>query len=645
MVSLIELPLLMACVFSVVYPFVVNISFCWSKVLTMLIFILTSSAVGLLLYIHIVDDFSFCNVYYNSHTTKHLLYKIFGIWGNYEGSILLWVWIISLYSLLLEILLDKDDFKRISISIQHVINFGFLLFTLVASNPFMKMPTVEYEGLGFNPILQDTGLMVHPPILYLGYVGFSVVFSLAVAGIILQKDSVEWAMIINKWALVAWSFLTLGIGLGSWWAYRELGWGGFWFWDPVENVSLMPWLLGTALIHLLPLVRKFNLFYNSAVLLSICSFVMSLIGTFLVRSGVLVSVHTFANDPEHGFYILMLIGIIISSGIISFICFTKKTQKREYDFLLLSKVTMLLFNNVLLLTAFAIVFIGTIYPVILEFITGDVIAVGAPYYNTLFNYLIFCTLILMIITLGLDEERNKILIKNFKFSGFVVLLIFPFMIDNNFFIVLILLLSVFLFLSVLEAYYRKIKIFTVSFSETIKLAKSCSKKYYSMLIAHMGVAVFMFGIIGSIVWGETYELYMKDNSSINVKNFQVVLSGLSFVKNKNYDAIRGRFLIVKSGEVLGKVFPENRFYVVEGVRNAESAIYRHWLSDIYIVIGDIDKVKGIAVKVYYKPYINLIWMGFLLVAFGGVIGLLSSHIITKKSLVLETSKTNGASCT
>ncbi|ABD44546.1 cytochrome c-type biogenesis protein CcmF [Ehrlichia chaffeensis str. Arkansas] len=645
MVSLIELPLLMACVFSVVYPFVVNISFCWSKVLTMLIFILTSSAVGLLLYIHIVDDFSFCNVYYNSHTTKHLLYKIFGIWGNYEGSILLWVWIISLYSLLLEILLDKDDFKRISISIQHVINFGFLLFTLVASNPFMKMPTVEYEGLGFNPILQDTGLMVHPPILYLGYVGFSVVFSLAVAGIILQKDSVEWAMIINKWALVAWSFLTLGIGLGSWWAYRELGWGGFWFWDPVENVSLMPWLLGTALIHLLPLVRKFNLFYNSAVLLSICSFVMSLIGTFLVRSGVLVSVHTFANDPEHGFYILMLIGIIISSGIISFICFTKKTQKREYDFLLLSKVTMLLFNNVLLLTAFAIVFIGTIYPVILEFITGDVIAVGAPYYNTLFNYLIFCTLILMIITLGLDEERNKILIKNFKFSGFVVLLIFPFMIDNNFFIVLILLLSVFLFLSVLEAYYRKIKIFTVSFSETIKLAKSCSKKYYSMLIAHMGVAVFMFGIIGSIVWGETYELYMKDNSLINVKNFQVVLSGLSFVKNKNYDAIRGRFLIVKSGEVLGKVFPENRFYVVEGVRNAESAIYRHWLSDIYIVIGDIDKVKGIAVKVYYKPYINLIWMGFLLVAFGGVIGLLSSHIITKKSLVLETSKTNGASCT
>ncbi|AHX08835.1 heme lyase CcmF/NrfE family subunit [Ehrlichia chaffeensis] len=645
MVSLIELPLLMACVFSVVYPFVVNISFCWSKVLTMLIFILTSSAVGLLLYIHIVDDFSFCNVYYNSHTTKHLLYKIFGIWGNYEGSILLWVWIISLYSLLLEILLDKDDFKRISISIQHVINFGFLLFTLVASNPFMKMPTVEYEGLGFNPILQDTGLMVHPPILYLGYVGFSVVFSLAVAGIILQKDSVEWAMIINKWALVAWSFLTLGIGLGSWWAYRELGWGGFWFWDPVENVSLMPWLLGTALIHLLPLVRKFNLFYNSAVLLSICSFVMSLIGTFLVRSGVLVSVHTFANDPEHGFYILMLIGIIISSGIISFICFTKKTQKREYDFLLLSKVTMLLFNNVLLLTAFAIVFIGTIYPVILEFITGDVIAVGAPYYNTLFNYLIFCTLILMIITLGLDEERNKILIKNFKFSGFVVLLIFPFMIDNNFFIVLILLLSVFLFLSVLEAYYRKIKIFTVSFSETIKLAKSCSKKYYSMLIAHMGVAVFMFGIIGSIVWGETYELYMKDNSLINVKNFQVVLSGLSFIKNKNYDAIRGRFLIVKSGEVLGKVFPENRFYVVEGVRNAESAIYRHWLSDIYIVIGDIDKVKGIAVKVYYKPYINLIWMGFLLVAFGGVIGLLSSHIITKKSLVLETSKTNGASCT
>ena len=634
MINLIDFPLLIACIFSILYPFISRISFCYSKVLTVLIFILTSCSIGLLLYIHLIDDFSFYNVYYNSHTDKPLLYKIFGIWGNHEGSILLWVWIISLYALLLEIFLDEEDLKKIAISIQHIINFGFLLFTSLISSPFVKMPTIEYEGLGFNPILQDTGLMIHPPILYLGYVGFSVVFSLAIAGIIVKKDSVKWAIIINRWALLAWSFLTLGIGLGSWWAYRELGWGGFWFWDPVENASLMPWLLGATLIHLLPLVQKFNIFYNFATLLSICSFVMSLIGTFLVRSGVLISVHAFANDPERGFYILMLIGIIVSSGIMSFICFAERSKEKKYSFLLFSKVTMLLLNNVLLLTAFAIVFIGTVYPIVLEFVTGDVIAVGAPYYNSLFNYLVFCTLLLMVIVFGLDEKKNRILIENFKFSGFGTLLFLPFIMDNNFFVIVMLLLSVLLFLSVLEDYCKKVRVFSIPFYDTVKLAKSCSKGYYSMLIAHMGVAIFVFGVVASTVWDETYELYMRENTSINVRSFQVVLSKLSFVENKNYNAIRGKFLIMKYGNVLGEMFPENRFYIVEGVKNTESSIYRHWLSDIYVVIGDIDRIKGIAVKIYYKPCINLIWLGFLLITFGGIIGLFSNRTI-RASLISE----------
>ena len=639
MIHLMDFPLLIACILSIIYPFISRVSFC-SKVVTVFIFILTSCSMISLLYIHIIDDFSFYNVYYNSHTDKPLLYKIFGIWGNHEGSILLWVWIMSLYALLLEIFLNEEDLKSVAISIQHIVNFGFLLFALLISNPFIKMPTIEYEGLGFNPILQDTGLIIHPPILYLGYVGFSVVFSLAIAGIIVQKDSVKWSVIINRWVLVAWSFLTLGIGLGSWWAYRELGWGGFWFWDPVENASLMPWLLGSTLIHLLPLVQRFNIFYNFATLLSICSFIMSLIGTFLVRSGVLISVHAFANDPERGFYILMLIGIIISSGIISFICFAEKSQKRKYDFFFFSKFTMLLFNNVMLLTAFSVVFIGTIYPIMLEFITGDIISVGAPYYNSLFNYLIFCTLLLMIIVFGLDRKKNKILIRNFQFSGLITLLFATFILDNNFFIVIMLSLSVLLFLSALENYCKKVKIFLVPFCDTIKLAKSCSKKYYSMLIAHIGVAVFMFGVITSTVWSETSELYMKEGSSVYVRNFQIVLSKLSFVENKNYNAIRGKFLVIKSGNVLSEIFPENRFYIVEGVRNTESAIYRYWLSDIYIVVGDIDKVRGIAVKIYYKPYMNLIWVGFILVALGGIVGCFSSDrklLVSKVSNEVENS--------
>ncbi|CAH57803.1 heme lyase CcmF/NrfE family subunit [Ehrlichia ruminantium] len=637
MIHLIDLPILIACILSISYPFVSLVSYRYLKILTILIFASTSYAMGLLLYIHITNDFSFYNVYYNSHTTKPLLYKISGIWGNHEGSILLWVWIISFYNFLLEIILDKGDLKKVTISIQHIINFGFLLFTILVSNPFVKMPTVEHEGLGFNPMLQDVGLMVHPPILYLGYVGFSVVFSLAIAGIVVQSDNVKWAVIINKWALLAWSFLTLGIGLGSWWAYRELGWGGFWFWDPVENASLMPWLLGTALIHLLPVVKRFNICYNFATLLSISTFTMSLIGTFLVRSGVLISVHAFANDPERGMYLLMLVSIIISSGILSFILFENKVQIKQYNFVLMSRVTMLLFNNVLLLTAFTIVLIGTIYPIVLEFITGDIIAVGAPYYNSLFNYLIFCTLLLMVIVLGLSWNGNKFIIENLKFSGLITLLMLPFIINNNFFVIVIILLSILLCLSVLEGYCYKIKLFLVPLYSTIELVKSCSAKYYSMMFAHIGVAVFILGIVFSSIWGETYELYMKENSSVNVNSFRVVLSKLDLVYKENYNAIRGKFSILKSNIVVSEIFPENRFYLVEGVRNAESAIFRNWLSDIYVVIGDIDKVRGIAVKIYYKPFLNLIWIGFLLITCGGIVGLFSSKDKNNKQFLFQES--------
>ncbi|QGR02176.1 heme lyase CcmF/NrfE family subunit [Ehrlichia ruminantium] len=635
MIHLIDLPILIACLLSIAYPFVSFVSSRYLKVLTAVVFISTSYAMGLLLYIHITDDFSFYNVYYNSHTTKPLLYKISGIWGNHEGSILLWIWIISLYNLLLEMILDRGDLKKVAISIQHMINFGFLLFAMLVSNPFVKIPGVEHEGLGFNPMLQDIGLMVHPPILYLGYVGFSVVFSLAIAGTVVRTDNVKWAVVINRWALVAWSFLTLGIGLGSWWAYRELGWGGFWFWDPVENASLMPWLLGTALIHLLPLVKKFSICYNFATLLSISTFTMSLIGTFLVRSGVLISVHAFANDPERGMYLLMLISIIISSGILSFIFFWRKIQVKQYNFFLISKVTMLLFNNVLFLTAFAIVFVGTIYPIILEFITGDVIAIGAPYYNSLFNYLIFCTLLLMVIVLGLDWHNNKVIVENFKFSGLITLLVLPFILNNNFFIIIIILLSVLLCLSVLEEYCNRIKLFLMPLYGTLKLAKSCSVKYYSMMLAHIGVAVFVLGIVCSSVWGEAYELYMKQNSSINVKDFRIVLSKLDLIYKENYNAIRGKFSIFKSNIMIGNVFPENRFYLVEGVRNTESAILRYWLSDIYVVIGDIDKTRGIAVKIYYKPFLNLIWIGFLLIACGGIVGLFSYSNRNNKQFLVQ----------
>ncbi|MFV0989478.1 cytochrome c biogenesis protein CcsA, partial [Wolbachia endosymbiont of Nasonia giraulti] len=350
--------LLLACLLSLTYLFL-PLSSC--RFITTAIFFCVSTSMAILIYCHITNDFSLENVYYHSHTTKPLIYKICGVWGNKEGSMLLWTLVLTMYLLLMDIYipsvipvldyLDPDNLianeyikwqynknwipvsstgmtpertngsklKKISLITQGLICFCFLLFTLLESSPFTKMPGIETDGLGFNPILQDIGLAIHPPILYLGYLGFSVPFSLSIAGLIAKVEGNVWAKIVRPWVLISWSLLTLGISLGSWWAYRELGWGGFWFWDPVENVSLMPWLIAVALTHLLLVVRNFNVLKNFAILLTLTTFILSVTGTFLVRSGILTSVHTFADDPRYGLYILALLGVITVSSLVIFV--------------------------------------------------------------------------------------------------------------------------------------------------------------------------------------------------------------------------------------------------------------------------------------------------------------------------------------
>ncbi len=533
---------------------------------------------------------------------------------------LLWCWILALYLLLLELFLDNDNkLKKISLSVQNLICFCFLSFTLFSLDPFAQMQSIASEGLGFNPILQDIGLAIHPPILYLGYLGFSTVFSLAIAALIAKMEGNKWASITGPWILTSWFFLTLGIGLGSWWAYRELGWGGFWFWDPVESISLMPWLIATALLHLILIVKKFNLLRNFAILLSIMTFILSVMGTFLVRSGVLISVHAFASNPKQGLYILTLLGLIITSSLVTFILFAHKVEENECKFPFISRFTAILLNNLLFITAFAVVCIGTLYPIILEYLSGEVISVGAPYYNLLFNCIALVVLLLTIIGpyLAWNGGRLILIFSRYKFSFLFALLTVPFTLAKGFITTAAIVLAIALFISILESYSKRIKLFSLPFLESVALAKGVSKTYYAMMISHIGVAILVLGIALATSWQEENEGYMKVGDSININRFKINLINAKFIKDKNFNAIKGTFLIKDSDNKILK--PENRFYIVEGQKKIKSDIYHHLLFDIYITIGDIDKDRGIATRVYYRPGMMAIWLGCFITAIGAMI--------------------------
>ncbi|MGL9761024.1 MAG: heme lyase CcmF/NrfE family subunit [Wolbachia sp.] len=630
--------LLLACLLSLTYLFL-PLSSC--RFITTAIFFCVSTSMAILIYCHITNDFSLENVYYHSHTTKPLIYKICGVWGNKEGSMLLWTLVLTFYLFLMGIFIDNGSkLKKVSLITQGLICFCFLLFTLLESSPFTKMPGIETDGLGFNPILQDIGLAIHPPILYLGYLGFSVPFSLSIAGLIAKVEGNVWAKIVRPWVLISWSLLTLGISLGSWWAYRELGWGGFWFWDPVENVSLMPWLIAVTLTHLLLVVRNFNVLKNFAILLTLTTFILSVTGTFLVRSGILTSVHTFADDPRYGLYILALLGVITVSSLVIFVVFTRKNHTSAMSFQcvtlesekklatqvtegrrLFSRLTMMLMNNLLFITAFFIVFVGTLYPTVLEYLTGELISVGAPYYNSLFNPIALAILALTIIGQYCSWQGNSLLpiFREYRFSFCSAAAILPFIFHMELIIVLSITISIALLIFVLEAYSKRIRLFK---SESILLAKKVSKSYYAMMAAHAGVAILVLGIAYSVGWQEKKENYLKIGDSITVNKFKVTLRNIELIKEKNFHAVRGTMDIrnLLNNKILGEITPEYRFYLVEGQKNVESSIYHNLFSDIYVVIGEIDKSKSkIAAKVHYKPGMSIIWFGSFLIAFGSLL--------------------------
>ena len=569
-----------------------------------------------LMYSYVVSDFSVMNVFQNSHTTKPLMYKVSAVWGNHEGSMLLWMLVLTIFNYFIFKLYNQTNSIFISkaLETQAFIIIGFLLFTLLTSNPFERILPAQPNGLGFNPILQDPALAIHPPLLYIGYVGFSAAFSLSIATLSLRNnEKIPWYIYMKPFVIASWTFLTIGIAFGSVWAYYELGWGGWWFWDPVENASFMPWLLGTALLHSLIIVEKKKSLQSWVLLLSILAFLLSVVGTFLVRSGILTSVHTFALDPSRGIYILAFTALLGGYSLILFGLKSKKYIKNNY-FSFFSKEGSILVNNILMVIVCATVFLGTIYPLLVEAFTNNKISVGEPYYNTTVVPIMIPAILVMGIGPMLSwgrEDKSKIFKK-----------IFPS-------ILLTIIITVFIFLFYQS--YNLIGIvgiilaFWIISNNFIILFQKIPNRSSGMIIAHLGIGLLILGITGSSVWQEEKIARMKINSEIKIKKYNIVFKEINEIRGPNYVALKGNFLVYDEKKtIITKLKPENRFYPITNNFTTEASIHTNLLRDLYIVLGEGNINDGWVVRIYYNPLVIWIWIGALTIFLGGIVSMTSN---------------------
>ncbi|RUA16900.1 MAG: hypothetical protein DSY30_02280 [Alphaproteobacteria bacterium] len=569
-----------------------------------------------LMYSYVVSDFSVMNVFQNSHTTKPLMYKVSAVWGNHEGSMLLWMLVLTIFNYFIFKLYNQINSTFISkaLETQAFIIIGFLLFTLLTSNPFERILPAQPNGLGFNPILQDPALAIHPPLLYIGYVGFSAVFSLSIATLSLRNnEKIPWYIYMKPFVIASWTFLTIGIAFGSVWAYYELGWGGWWFWDPVENASFMPWLLGTALLHSLIIVEKKKSLQSWVLLLSILAFLLSVVGTFLVRSGILTSVHTFALDPSRGIYILAFTALLGGYSLILFGLKSKKYIKNNY-FSFFSKEGSILVNNILMVIVCATVFLGTIYPLLIEAFTNNKISVGEPYYNSTIVPIMIPAILIMGVGPMLSwgrEDKSKIFKK-----------IFPS-------ILLTIIITVFIFLFYQS--YNLIGIvgiilaFWIISNNFIILFQKIPNRSSGMIIAHLGIGLLILGITGSSVWQEEKIARMKINSEIKIKKYNIVFKEINEIRGPNYVALKGNFLVYDEKKtIITKLKPENRFYPITNNFTTEASIHTNLLRDLYIVLGEGNINDGWVVRIYYNPLVIWIWIGALTIFLGGIVSMTSN---------------------
>ena len=576
---------------------------------------------------YVTSDFSVTTVFENSHSQMPLIYKITSVWGNHEGSMLLWVLILSLFGALVAAFGSNlpAALKAHVLAVQSWIACAFYLFILLTSNPFARLSEAPFEGRDLNPILQDPGLAIHPPLLYLGYVGFSIAFSFAIAALIEGRIDAAWARWVRPWTLAAWVFLTLGIAMGSYWAYYTLGWGGFWFWDPVENASLMPWLAGTALLHSAVVMEKRDALKIWTILLAILTFSLSLIGTFLVRSGVLTSVHAFATDPTRGVFILVILVLFIGGGLALF-AWRASTLKQGGLFAPISREGALVFNNLFLTTACLTVFVGTLYPLALEAITGEKISVGAPFFNLTFGPLFVA--LMFVIPFGplLTWKRGDLLgvaqrlMTAFAIGIAAIAIAFvgqgqsvfaPFGVG----------LALFVMLGALTDLVERTGLFRLPLATVRQRAAGMPRSVWGTAIAHFGVAVSMLGIICAGTWGTERIAVVKSTQTVSLSGYDLSFDGLVQRPGPNYNALVAKFTVRSGGVPVGTMEPSKRSFSARGMTTNEAALMSRGLGQLYLSIGDSDNDGSIAIRLYYKPMVLLIWIGAVVMMLGGALSL------------------------
>jgi cytochrome c-type biogenesis protein CcmF len=590
-------------------------------------FIFVAIAICCLGYSFITNDFSVLNVATNSNSQLPLHYRLAATWGSHEGSLLLWAFMLGIWTVGVSLFsrhLPEEMVARV-LSVMGIVSVGFLLFMLLTSNPFARLIPTAADGRDLNPLLQDPAMVVHPPMLYMGYVGFSVAFAFAVAALISGRLDATWARWSRPWTTVAWMFLTVGIALGSWWAYYELGWGGWWFWDPVENASFMPWLVGTALIHSLAVTEKRGGFKSWTVLLAIAAFSLSLLGTFLVRSGVLTSVHAFATDPKRGIFILAFLVFVIGGSLLLY-AWRAKQVGLGGKFDLISRESFLLSNNVLLTVAAGSVLLGTLYPLVIDALGMGKLSVGPPYFNSVFVPLMVPAVFLM--GVGPVARWKKASLPELAvrlrwafLAAVVTALLLPFVLGQwKPLVSLGLMLALWIVFSALLNIWERAKSTSGQLSVFQKL-RTQTRSYYGMHLAHLGVAVFIVGVTLVTGYQSEQDVRMDIGDTVTAGNYTFRLNSVSNVAGPNYRAARADIEVSKNGNVVNHMYPEKRVYLATENVMTETAIDTGLFRDLYISLGEPVSGGAWSVRVYYKPFVDWIWGGALLMAMGGGLAL------------------------
>lgn len=575
-----------------------------------------------LTYAFMVDDFSVAYVAHNSNSALPWYYKFSAVWGAHEGSLLLWALILAGWTFAVAVFsrqLPEDMLARV-LGVMGLISIGFLLFLIVTSNPFERLlPQVPLDGRDLNPLLQDFGLIVHPPMLYMGYVGFSVAFAFAIAALLGGRLDAAWARWSRPWTLVAWAFLGIGIALGSWWAYYELGWGGWWFWDPVENASFMPWLVGTALIHSLAVTEKRGVFKSWTVLLAIAAFSLSLLGTFLVRSGVLTSVHAFATDPERGVFILVFL-LMVVGGSLTLFALRAPVVKSQVGFGLWSRETLLLVNNLLLVVATAMILLGTLYPLLLDAISGAKLSVGPPYFNAMFVPLVGALMVALGVGImvrwkdtpvkWLVSMLAPVLVASVILGG-LGSLIFG---DFNWAVLAVCLLAAWVLLASVRDLIDKTR-----HKGLLKGMRSMTLSYWGMHLAHLGLAVCAIGVVLTSHQSSERDLRLAPGQSLELGGYQFVFEGAVHHEGPNFTSDKGTIRVLKGDKQVAVLHPEKRLYTVQQMPMTEAGIDAGFTRDLYVALGEPLDNGAWAVRVHIKPFVRWIWLGSLMMGLGGVL--------------------------